>query len=109
MRLRPSEANAEDKNGETGNLRAVSFKNRVGVAVIQVGRSGSQAPERLSPHLDPSCCRLRNSISETSHITQKGNDYEVVSCPRNTRYFVAIKTGRWQGGPSRTGGRREHI
>ena len=33
----------------------------------------------------------------------------LVSCPRNTRYFVAIKMGRRQGGPSRTGGRREHI
>src|ERR1700688_4261961 len=28
----------------------------------------------------------------------------LVSCPRNTRYFVAIKMGRRQGGPSRTGG-----
>jgi CheY-like chemotaxis protein len=33
----------------------------------------------------------------------------LVSCPRNTRYFVAIKMGRRQGGPSRTGGEREHI
>src|SRR6202040_3427935 len=30
----------------------------------------------------------------------------LVSCPRNTRYFLAIKMGRRQGGPSRTGGRR---
>jgi hypothetical protein len=29
----------------------------------------------------------------------------LVSCPRNTRYFVAIKMGRRQGGPSRTGGK----
>src|SRR6202043_4025598 len=28
----------------------------------------------------------------------------LVSCPRNTRYFVAIKMGRRQGGRSRTGG-----
>src|ERR1700732_3770214 len=28
----------------------------------------------------------------------------LVSCPRNTRYFVVIKMGRRQGGPSRTGG-----
>jgi hypothetical protein len=27
-----------------------------------------------------------------------------VSCPRNSMYFVAIKMGRRQGGPSRTGG-----
>ena len=33
----------------------------------------------------------------------------LVSCPRNTRYFVAIKMGCRQGGPSRTGGWREHI
>ena len=33
----------------------------------------------------------------------------LVSCPRNSRYIVAIKMGRRQGGPSRTGGRREHI
>jgi hypothetical protein len=32
-----------------------------------------------------------------------------VSCPRNKRYFVAIKMGRRQGGPSRTGGRRERV
>jgi hypothetical protein len=32
----------------------------------------------------------------------------LVSCPRNTKYIVAIKMGR-QGGPSRTGGRREQI
>src|ERR1700676_5404780 len=29
---------------------------------------------------------------------------EPVSCPRNSMYFVAIKMGRRQGGPSRTGG-----
>jgi hypothetical protein len=29
----------------------------------------------------------------------------LLSCPRNTRYFVAIKMGRRQGGPSRTGAR----
>jgi pimeloyl-ACP methyl ester carboxylesterase len=34
--------------------------------------------------------------------------FTVVSCPRNSRYIVAIKMGRRQGGPSRTGGRREH-
>jgi hypothetical protein len=28
----------------------------------------------------------------------------LVSCPRNSMYFVAIKMGRRQGGPSRTGG-----
>jgi hypothetical protein len=33
----------------------------------------------------------------------------LVSCPRNKRYFVAIKMGRRQGGPSRTGGRRERV
>ena|SRR5580704_6752729 len=33
----------------------------------------------------------------------------LVSCPRNTSYFVAIKMGRRQGGPSRTGEWREHI
>ena len=27
----------------------------------------------------------------------------LVSCPRNSRYIVAIKMGRRQGGPSRTG------
>src|SRR5271166_6179988 len=29
----------------------------------------------------------------------------LVSCPRNSRYIVAIKMGRRQGGPSRTGSR----
>src|SRR3984893_15981239 len=29
----------------------------------------------------------------------------LVSCLRNNMYFVAIKMGRRQGGPSRTGGR----
>jgi hypothetical protein len=29
----------------------------------------------------------------------------LVSCPRNSMYFVAIKMGRRQGGPSRTGSR----
>jgi hypothetical protein len=30
---------------------------------------------------------------------------KLVPCPRNSIYFVAIKMGRRQGGPSRTGGR----
>jgi hypothetical protein len=30
---------------------------------------------------------------------------DLVSCPRNSMYFVAIKMGRRQGAPSRTGGR----
>jgi hypothetical protein len=33
----------------------------------------------------------------------------LVSCPRNSMYFVAIKMGRRQGGPSRTGGGSEGI
>jgi hypothetical protein len=32
---------------------------------------------------------------------------KLVPCPRNSIYFVAIKMGRLQGGPSRTGGRSE--
>jgi hypothetical protein len=32
--------------------------------------------------------------------------FVLVSCPRNMRYFVAIKMGRRQGGPSRTGVRQ---
>src|SRR5271157_3680362 len=32
-------------------------------------------------------------------------DGTLVPCPRNSIYFVAIKMGRRQGGPSRTGGR----
>jgi hypothetical protein len=33
----------------------------------------------------------------------------LVSCPRNTRYFVAIKMGRRQGGPSRTGAKGAYL
>jgi hypothetical protein len=33
----------------------------------------------------------------------------LVSCPRNSRYFVAIKMGRRQGGPSRTGTKGAYL
>jgi hypothetical protein len=37
-----------------------------------------------------------------------GSSGKLVSCPRNSMYFVAIKIGRRQGAPSRTVVRREH-
>src|ERR1700747_996791 len=39
------------------------------------------------------------------HLESRG----LVSSPRNSIPFVAIKMGRRQGGPSRTGVRRAHI
>src|SRR6202790_4702873 len=50
----------------------------------------------------------RNSIAERRIVPSISSE-TLVSCPRNTRYFVAIKMGRRPGGPSRTGGWREHI
>jgi 4-hydroxybenzoate polyprenyltransferase len=41
-------------------------------------------------------------VKETIRINPSG---EQVSCPRNNRYFAAIKMSRQQGGPSRNGGR----
>src|ERR1700736_5360041 len=36
-------------------------------------------------------------------------DPYLVSCPRNKRYFVGIKMGRRQGGPSRTGAKEAFL
>src|SRR5580700_10132105 len=35
---------------------------------------------------------------------RRNDNCNLVSCPRNNMSFVAIKMGRRQGGPSRTGG-----
>src|SRR5580658_8774195 len=43
--------------------------------------------------------------SRAAEYRRLGRETVIVSCPRNTRYFVAIKMGRRQGGPSRTGAR----
>src|SRR5580704_8838771 len=63
------------------------------------------------PHRDAELLRGNGATTPTSFvrkiwrsIDQSRNVRLLVSCPRNTRYFVAIKMGRRQGGPSRTGG-----
>jgi hypothetical protein len=38
-----------------------------------------------------------------SDVTQTAIQAVLVSCSRNTRHFVAIKMGRWHGGPGQTG------
>src|ERR1700736_3268999 len=47
------------------------------------------------------------SVGRKAERSKKGTTIQrnlLVSCPRNSMYFVAIKMGRRQGGPSRTGG-----
>jgi hypothetical protein len=45
---------------------------------------------------------LATERSGFGRSTASGRIGWLASCPRNTRYFVAIKMGRRQGGPSRT-------
>jgi aspartyl-tRNA synthetase len=49
--------------------------------------------------------RPRSFFDKLEDAAKKEGAPGLVPCPRNTRCFVAIKMGRRQGGPSRTGGK----
>jgi hypothetical protein len=57
-----------------------------------------------SSRAQPFLTALNNQSSALARNGLKRRRSDLVSCLRNSMHFVAIKMGRRQGGPSRTGG-----